>query len=666
MKEQQNNYILLQGIFLISVLFFSLLVSSLLFMFRIPISNVNLLLAVLCSVAVTFYFSDKSIKKTAITAAVGLVIIVACVFLCMHVYDLSWDGNSYRKARTGLLKYGWNPLYETFFEYQEKINLSGMEVNNSREWYDTSPKASEIIAANFYAVTNDIEAGKCYTILVSMALFFICYAFLNETQRLKKWQILCCALFCVLNPVALSMCVTNYNDAFLTTMILLCLVALFYLTFYEKQKYDLLSWYFIFISINIGFNIKLSMPLFLAILCLSFCGYWFFTTAKQKGIYKTILYYRKHFVFFVVSVLSGFFITGSTYYISNFLHYGHPFGGASTGGIAAEITNQLPVVYKDMSNIERFICSLFSRTNDSRVLDTVEWKIPLTFTKSEFLATQKVDVRTAGWGIFFSAIFLISILVIFFSLTRKNGLNNKIKHITVYLFVIFGLSIYLIPGLSLARYDAFVFFIPVTALLFIFLNWENNVRIMYCAMWILVILLCLNLTPNILKNYQLFKEYTSIDEQVLEFRSIAEKNEVIVSIGDKRYFYGRLFNLYDKGITKFQFGDVDRKNCTGTLFSDWGRVYYDVIPSSDSKETADVIYEDMSEDKLEQEIKVDKNNFSLVSAGYEQGNMASIKLNDVEYALNKRGLNIVVYDKNLGSLIDSVRIDTYVGDELTR
>ena len=32
-------------------------------------------------------------------------------------------------------------------------------------WYDTSPKASEIIAAVFYAITNNVEAAKCYTFI---------------------------------------------------------------------------------------------------------------------------------------------------------------------------------------------------------------------------------------------------------------------------------------------------------------------------------------------------------------------------------------------------------------------------------------------------------------------------------------------------------------------
>ncbi len=83
-------------------------------------------------------------------------------------------------------------------------------------------------------------------------------------------------------------------------------------------------------------------------------------------------------------------------------------------------------------------------------------------------------------------------------------------------------------------------------------------------------------------------------------------------------------------------------------------------------DSGNVVYEDMSDNKLEQETEIAGNKIDMQSAGYETGNIASIKINGLEYALNKRGINIVVYDKQANRVIDSVRIDTYIGDELTR
>lgn len=49
--------------------------------------------------------------------------------------------------------------------------------------------------------------------------------------------------------------------------------------------------------------------------------------------------------------------------------------------------------------------------------------------------------------------------------------------------------------------------------------------------------------------------------------------------------------------------------------------------------------------------------YDVKSIGYQDGNVASVKINDEEYALNKRGLNIVVYSHYLDKVIDSVSID---------
>lgn len=47
----------------------------------------------------------------------------------------------------------------------------------------------------------------------------------------------------------------------------------------------------------------------------------------------------------------------------------------------------------------------------------------------------------------------------------------------------------------------------------------------------------------------------------------------------------------------------------------------------------------------------------LVSSGWECGSKASIEINDTEFSLNGRGLNIIVYDKTAEMVIDSVCFD---------
>ncbi|MDO5134375.1 MAG: hypothetical protein Q4D81_15565, partial [Eubacteriales bacterium] len=53
---------------------------------------------------------------------------------------------------------------------------------------------------------------------------------------------------------------------------------------------------------------------------------------------------------------------------------------------------------------------------------------------------------------------------------------------------------------------------------------------------------------------------------------------------------------------------------------------------------------------------------SLASATKKRGNQASIAVGGVEYALDQRGFNIVVYDAETSTVIDSVAFDTHSGD----
>jgi len=72
------------------------------------------------------------------------------------------------------------------------------------------------------------------------------------------------------------------------------------------------------------------------------------------------------------------------------------------------IVAQISPVFKPLSNASRFICSLFSQTNNQPAV--MQWKFPFTFYKNEILQSQLFDTRIGGWGIFFSAIFLISVV----------------------------------------------------------------------------------------------------------------------------------------------------------------------------------------------------------------------------------------------------------------
>lgn len=76
-----------------------------------------------------------------------------------------------------------------------------------------------------------------------------------------------------------------------------------------------------------------------------------------------------------------------------------------------------------------------------------------------------------------------------------------------------------------------------------------------------------------------------------------------------------------------------------------------------------VVFEQLNVNTLEaisKEIVVGTKKVKLVSAGFNAGiRKASIWIDGKDYAHNKRGLNIVVYDKTTETILDSVSFDTY-------
>lgn len=73
-----------------------------------------------------------------------------------------------------------------------------------------------------------------------------------------------------------------------------------------------------------------------------------------------------------------------------------------------------------------------------------------------------------------------------------------------------------------------------------------------------------------------------------------------------------------------------------------------------------VRYECISNREQQYSYRIDDNfNVYMTSAGWECENISRIIINDKEYSMNRRGLNIVVFDKSTSIVLDSVCFDFY-------
>lgn len=72
-----------------------------------------------------------------------------------------------------------------------------------------------------------------------------------------------------------------------------------------------------------------------------------------------------------------------------------------------------------------------------------------------------------------------------------------------------------------------------------------------------------------------------------------------------------------------------------------------------------VIHEELKNDKINFNTQIDDLKIGVFSAGANSENKSSIYIDNREYSQNLRGLNIVVYSKKIGRVVDSVCFDTY-------
>lgn len=728
MTLKKNSHIhlpLLVGLFIFSFFLHTIAITTLLFVFKISITSFNVIAALTLSVITCFSLSGKDWKKTLTASGVGFVLLLVSVLWGWYIDGHSWDGCAYHIPMNAFLKNGWNPLYETFYSFADNHFpiLSGFDSN----YLDAYPKGSEILSACIYAITNDVQTGKYFNLLATAGTFLLCYSFLVDVVHLRKWQGTTIAFFLAGTPVAWAQISTFLNDAFLWHTVLLCTIAVLYLTVYEKGTYSSVAYYVIFAMINIGFNIKFSGIIFFAIPCGIYFIYWFCKAWKNGWTAENRKLIGCRFSLMAGSVVSGTLFTGATSYVINIIRHNNPLYSIFGEGANEIIEVFMPSNYIGKSNFYRFFHSMFSRVGKPEI------KFPLTFTGAEVDAARWGEPFVGGWGLLFSGILIVSIVVLviaYFKVRTHRAILCRIAEVSLLGVV---LAIAFVPGMNWARYNGVPFYIPCCALTYLFLKANSkasNATTQAYVSGILIALLTINITPTVFTNWTFLKNADQDLAEMKKLKAISEHSDLEVSCYDpyhKYNFYGRLFPLYDNGITNFVYNFEGIDDPTGSVFSSY-KIYYKankcvqdtntletfiaetkehddallIVAAKDEASSAltnsivqtmqglglefplqegyrsayiavldcnkniDIVYEEMSQETLRYSGKIGGLKLSVVSSGYEQDNLASICVNGHELALNRRGLNLVLYDKKNKVVLDSIAVDTYESNELTR
>jgi hypothetical protein len=533
----KNKRFLNLGIILIFFIFNILITTTALFIVKCPITIWNIIFSTITTLI--FYFiilkkQNETHKSILIQLSIFILIIIMGVFISNNIYDTSCDGNAYHKSAIGLLKNGWNPVYESIDEYNT-TKENELELNNAFGlWNDHYAKAYWIYSSNFYTITNNIESGKSLYIITIIATFLICYSYLN--LKIKKGLSTIISILLALNPVLLYQFSTYYNDALLGNFIIILIASLSMMITKENKEFKKLNYFLYFMTLCILINIKFTGFAYAGIYSLFYFIYIIIKKEQRKENLKNII------IAGFLAVIISVFLIGLSTYPTNFKDHNHPFYPLYGEDKVDIMTNTTPTGLHNMNRIKRFLIANTSKTynvgNGGEVLYKI--KIPFTFNVSELNEFRYSDVRIGGYGVLFSGILITSLILGLYALYKF--IKEKRDYIPYLIPILATLFIIIIMKESWwARYLPQLYAMPMIAI--IMLTEIKHNKITKYSIPFLLIMLFINsyliISPQLEEiNYQ--RNIIKNEEELIKL--IPEDEEILIATPE---FDGAIFNIYD-------------------------------------------------------------------------------------------------------------------------
>ena len=553
MRTEVKKSLLLSGIFLLLFIVFNILISNALFIVKIEITKYNMIVSLLLCIFILLWVLKKfnllSLKKfynIIIALILPIALIVGSLFVNSKIMDFTFDGNTYHKATIGLLKEGWNPLYETAAEFDNGRENKIYIENSSSElwtelWTDCYARATHVYQANAYALTNNIESGKSINTLSIIALFLIIFSYL--ALRFKKIVFpFIFALCCITYSVVSAQYLTVYIDFFVYIYLLLLLFSFFVIEFRRNEKELNFGLLIYSLALLMLINIKFNSFAYAGIFCLGYYFYYIYKLIKKRE--KEQKFFVKFTTISAINVIVGVFIIGLSVYPKNFIEYGNPFYPLYGENKVDIITENQPAEFENLPAIEKYTRAMFSKTENMAKASgrETEYKIPFAVSKDEMNYIRMSDTRISGNGVLFSGIFIISLILLILTSIKMYHYNKKIFIMASIPLAITFLMIFLLSESWWARYFPQTYFIVLIVIFYLYLLKGKFYKVLLVVLFILV------LANN---GITLFKatEY-SYDQNKLannEFRLLEENvdpnNQFIVL--QAPVFIGSLYDIYD-------------------------------------------------------------------------------------------------------------------------
>lgn len=478
---------------LLMVVFSLFMLTSLGFILGLSINLSYMVLAIVAMVYLPSKIDSFTYQERVISLIITSIIIVLTGYLSSRFMDYSFDGQTYHQVGVIFLKKGWNPVYrtaETFLQQHWNIELDVLV------WLNGYPKFYEIVAANLYYLTDNVETGKTLNFLSAFGLFFYAFNVFDKTLlKNKKTVNLIFSGLLVCNPIVFEQIYTYYTDGLMYIYFMLLLLSVLD---YEYSLSKTAVVIMIMSALMLS-NIKFGGFLYTLLIAIIYMSYLFYHKKKDRLKRSSKLLGA----IFVLIVLTGInpYITN----VYNGKHFLYPLAGEEKIDI---ITDNQPKQFHHKSMLYKFFMSTFSRVDNIQACSfcvdrPVELKIPFTIHELEAKELNRADVRLSGFGVFWSGILLLTLVLAFFIKRKKIPSPNLLP------LGILLVSVFINPENWWARYVPQFYAVPLFVGLYYLLSNASKLRYAVAAIFCILILgnsaMIYNLSHNTTKNYTIIK-----------------------------------------------------------------------------------------------------------------------------------------------------------------
>ncbi|MDD6224553.1 MAG: hypothetical protein PUB18_06120 [bacterium] len=525
-RDHMAKYLKESGMFLLFWLCFMVVLTSVLFFVNITITFFHLPISFIISSIIYYLLTKKknTIQEFGQMIILSVLVIIVSTFISTFMFDRSSDGNTYHKDAVGVLKEGFNPVYESSVELISKRTDDSKLLTQYSIWIDHYAKANWIIGANFYAFTQNVESGKAMNFIVIYIVFCFVVTTLFKVLDMKKSLLI--AVITVFNPVVVSQMFTYYNDQLVCLFLFLTILFLIKLDKNIEEKGAWVGYLFTFILLaNMKFN---GLGYLLVFSFLFVCRYLY----KSYKVNQFFVVFKKLCFLFIPLFIMSFAIVGYPTYVKNTIDHQNPFFPLYDDNGEDIITAQQPKRFLKMNNLEKLFYATFSKANNLREHDKTQIKIPFTVYKEELTPSMSNDLRISGWGVFFSGLLLCSFLILikYYQSYQKESWILYTLGITVLLLLIMSESWW-------ARYTPH-FYLFIILSLYVLLKYGKTKKI---HLLYIVLILANTLLPLVGNCYYTLKNSLQIHRDLTSLSS----QEIIVN---EKGMNGVIYNLKDYDI----------------------------------------------------------------------------------------------------------------------